>query len=379
MAPLIYLDNNATTRPAREVVDAMQPFLQELWGNPSSRHTFGNQVGRHIEKTREQVARLVGAKRPSEILFTSSGSESNLTAIRSAVAADPHKRKIVTTAVEHPSVLMVMRELERQGYPVTYLAADAKGRLDFGMLEASLTPDTALVSIMWANNETGVIFPVGEIAKYCEALNIPLHVDAVQAAGKIPIDMSRMPVSYLSLSGHKFHAPKGVGALYIRRGTRFTPLFPGGHQEMGRRAGTENAASIAGMGKAAELALTSLSQQTSVGLLRDRLEVRIRTSIPDAVINGDHASRLPNTSNISFPGLEGEAILLLLNEHGICASTGSACTSGSMEPSHVLTAMGIQQHLAQGTIRLSLSRETTEAEIDEAAEKIVAVVKRLSA
>lgn len=374
---ITYLDNNATTKVAPEVIEAMLPFFTDLWGNASSIHSFGGRVGKHIDCAREQVAKLINAE-ISEIIFTSSGSESDNTALHSATAAAPSKKRIVTTNVEHPAVLNVAKEYEKRGYEVIYLPVDGKGQISIEELESKLTSDTAIVSIMWANNETGTLFPIEEIAKLCAAKKIPLHVDAVQAVGKIPIDLKKIPITFLSISGHKLHAPKGVGALFVRRGTPFIPFILGGHQEKGRRAGTENSASIVGFGKACELAQKNIDQEvTEVARLRDRLEDGILRDIPKSLINGDSANRLPNTTNIGFEGIEGEAILLMLNEFGICASSGSACTTGSLEPSHVLMAMGIPFTRAHGSIRFSLSRYTTAGEIDLVLEKMPGIIKRL--
>lgn len=374
----VYVDNNATTQVAPEVIDAMLPFLREMWGNPSSMHTFGGQVAKYIDKAREQVAALIGAQRASEIVFTSCGSESDNTAIRSALLAEPSKRHIITTNVEHPAVLNLCKELQKEGYDVTFLSVDGEGRLDLDKFKKCLRDDTAIVSIMWANNETGVIFPIEEIAAECERRNVPLHVDAVQAVGKIPIDLKTTPITYLALSGHKLHAPKGVGALYVRRGTKFHPWLVGGHQEHGKRGGTENVASIVGLGVASELALKNMEdEKTRIAALRDTLEKGILNSIPKSYVNGDRKMRLPNTTSISFEGIEGEAILLLMNEYGICASSGSACTSGSLLPSHVLVAMGIPFTRAHGSIRFSLSRYNSEDEVAFILEKMPGIVSRL--
>jgi cysteine desulfurase len=375
---IIYVDNNATTQVAPEVIDAMLPFLKDMWANPSSMHTFGGQVAKYIDKAREQVAALIGAERASEIIFTSCGTESDNTAIRAALLVSPEKRHIVTSRVEHPAVLNLCKELEKEGYRVTFLSVDGKGRLDLEKFKTSLNDDTAIVSIMWANNETGVIFPIEEIAAECAKRNIPLHVDAVQVVGKIPIDLSKTPITYLALSGHKLHAPKGVGALYVRRGTKFHPWMIGGHQEHGRRGGTENVASIAGLGVACELARVHLeTEKTRIAALRDRLEKGILESVSRSFVNGDPNMRLPNTTSISFEAIEGEAILLLMNEYGICASSGSACTSGSLLPSHVLVAMGIPFTRAHGSIRFSLSRYNTQEEIDFIIEKMPGIVSQL--
>ncbi|MDA8083593.1 MAG: cysteine desulfurase NifS [Nitrospiraceae bacterium] len=374
---VVYLDNNATTRPAPEVLDAMNPFLTDCYGNPSSMHTFGGQVHRRIEEAREHVARLINAD-PGEIIFTSCGTESDNTALMSAVESNPRKRHIITTRVEHPAVLNFCHHLGRKGHRITYLPVDSRGLLDMNLFRKSVDEDTALVSIMYANNETGVIFPVGEIADFLADRDILFHTDAVQAVGKIPVDVRMTKVDMLSLSGHKIHAPKGIGALYVRKGTRFYPYLIGGHQEHSRRAGTENVASIIGLGKAAELALAHLEEERlSVSRRRDRLEQGLLACCPNAGVNGDSGSRLPNTTNISFEYIEGEAILLRLDEHGICASSGSACSSGSLEPSHVLRAMGIPYTGVHGSIRFSLSRYTTGDEIERVIAIMPGIVKEL--
>jgi len=373
----IYLDNNATTAVAPEVPDAMLPYYRDFYGNPSSMHTFGGQVHREIEKARAQVAALINAE-PEEIVFTSCGSESDNTALMSAVESFPHKRHIVTTRVEHPAVLNFVRYLSRKGLRATFLPVDSLGRLDRDVFLKALDDETAIVSIMFANNETGVIFPIAELGELARGKGILFHTDAVQAGGKLPLDVKKLAVDMLSLSGHKVHAPKGVGALYIRKGTRFHPYLIGGHQEHGRRAGTENVAAIIGMGIACELARTHLTAETvRLAGLRDRLEQALLRTCPDARVNGDIANRLPNTTNISFEFVEGEAILLRLNEYGICASSGSACSSGSLEPSHVLRAMGIPFTAIHGSIRFSLSRYTTDAEIDRVIELLPGIIKEL--
>jgi cysteine desulfurase len=374
---VIYADNNATTQVAPEVLEEILPYFHDLYGNPSSMHSFGGQVAGRLREGREKVARLIGAT-PGEILFTSCGTESDNTAIRAAIASHPHKKHIVTTRVEHPAVKNLCEHLGRHGYRVTFLPVDRHGRLDLEHLHKVLSSDTAIVSIMWANNETGVIFPIEEIAQMVREMGIVFHTDAVQAVGKIPIDMGQIPVDMLSLSGHKLHAPKGIGALYVRKGTKFSPFLIGGHQEGGRRGGTENVASIIGLGKACELALEHLGEENErVKSLRDKLENGILKRIPSAMVNGDREHRLPNTTSISFEYVEGEAILLMMNEFGICASSGSACTSGSLEPSHVLRAMGVPFTAAHGSIRFSLSIYNTEEEIDFIIEKLPAIIERL--
>jgi len=373
----IYFDNNATTQVAEEVLEEIQPLFCELYGNPSSMHTFGGQMGRRIAQAREQVAGLLGCD-PSEIVFTNGGTESDNTAIKGTLAALPNKRKIITSRVEHPAVLTVCRELENQGYTVIELGVDKDGRLDLKQLAEQLDDYTALVTIMYANNETGVIFPIDEISRMTADKGVVFHTDAVQAVGKIPLNLSKSNIDLLSLSGHKLHGPKGVGILYVRKGTRLAPYMLGGHQEAGRRAGTENVPGIVGLGKACELAAESFEQEISkVKKLRDKLENAILDSCTDARLNGDKENRLPNTTNISFEYIEGEAILLMLDQYGICASSGSACTSGSLEPSHVLRAMGVPFTAAHGSIRFSLSRYSTEEEVDYTIEHMPPIVNQL--
>jgi len=373
----IYFDNNATTKVAEEVLEEMRPLFCELYGNPSSMHTFGGQIGHRIKKAREQVASLLGCD-PSEIIFTSCGTESDNAAIRGALAAVPNKRKVVTSRVEHPAVLTVCRDLENAGYTVVEIGVDKQGRLDLDEFEDRIDDYTALVTIMYANNETGTVFPIEKIARMAADKGALFHTDAVQAVGKIPLDLARSHIDLLSLSGHKLHAPKGVGVLYVRKGTRLSPFMLGGHQEAGRRAGTENVPGIVGLGKACELAARNIKvENTRVKALRDRLEKAILESCPDCRINGDTGNRLPNTTNISFGFIEGEAILLMLDKYGICASSGSACTSGSLEPSHVLRAMGVPFTAAHGSIRFSLSRYNTEEEIDFTIEKMPKIVNQL--
>ncbi|MDD3529475.1 MAG: cysteine desulfurase NifS [Gallionellaceae bacterium] len=378
----IYLDNNATTRVDDAVVAAMLPFFTEQFGNPSSMHSFGNKVGLAIKKARLQVQELLGAEHESEIIFTSCGTESDSTAILSALRASPERKEIITTSIEHPAVLALCSHLEKEGYRTHFLKVDEKGRLDLAEYQRLLSDRVAVVSVMWANNETGTLFPVERMAEMAHAAGIPFHTDAVQAVGKVPIDLKNSKIDMLSLSGHKLHAPKGVGVLYLRRGVRFRPLLRGGHQERGRRAGTENSAAIVGLGLACEQAMRHLHyENTEVKRLRDRLEAGILARVPRAFATGDVDNRLPNTSNIAFEFIEGEAILLLLNKFGIAASSGSACTSGSLEPSHVMRAMGIPYTAAHGTIRFSLSRYTTAAEVDRVIQvvpEIVAQLRRLS-
>ncbi len=373
----VYFDNNATTKVAEEVFEEMKPFLCDLYGNPSSMHTFGGQVGRYVRNAREQVAGLLGCD-PSEIMFTSCGTESDNTAIKGTLAAIPNRRKVITTRVEHPAVLGVCRDLDNYGYTVAEISVDKFGRLDLDELEDQLDNDTALVSVMYANNETGTVFPIDRIAEMVTSRGAVFHTDAVQAVGKIPLNLFQSHIDLLSLSGHKLHAPKGIGVLFVRKGTRLLPFMLGGHQEGGRRAGTENVAGIVALGKACELAGKSIEQENNkVKKLRDKLEKAILKQCPDCQINGDVKNRLPNTSNISFEYIEGEAILLMLDRFGICASSGSACTSGSLEPSHVLRAMGVPFTAAHGSIRFSLSRYNTEEEIDYATEKIPPIIEQL--
>lgn len=374
----IYLDNNATTRVDPAVVDAMLPFFTEQFGNPSSLHGFGSQVGRAIRQARRRVQELLGAEYDSEIIFTSCGTESDSTAILSALKAQPDRREIITTTVEHPAVLTLCEHLEKDGYTVHRLAVDRRGRLDLDRYRSLLSGRVAVVSVMWANNETGTLFPVREMAEPAAAAGVMFHTDAVQAMGKVPVDLKHTAIDMLSLSGHKLHAPKGIGVLYLRRGTRFRPLLRGGHQERGRRAGTENSASIVALGKAAELAIAHMDYENgAVRAMRDRLEEGILAAVPNAFVTGDPDRRLPNTTNIAFEYIEGEAILLLLNKDGIAASSGSACTSGSLEPSHVMRAMGVPYTAAHGTVRFSLSRYNTMDEIERVIEAVPPIVARL--
>ncbi len=378
----IYLDNNATTQCDPKVVEAMLPYFLEQFGNPSSIHSFGNGVGRAIAKARKQIQALLGAKHDSEIILTSCGTESDNTAILSALKCFPGRKEIIITTVEHPAVLALCAQLEKDGYRIHRLAVDGKGRLDLDEYRKLLTPNVAIVSVMWANNETGTLFPVEEMAAMASAAGVQFHTDAVQAVGKVPIDLKNSAIDMLSLSGHKLHAPKGIGVLYLKRGARFRPLLRGGHQERGRRAGTENSASVVGLGKACELALEHIEYENSqVKALRDRLEQGILSQVPNCFVTGDPSNRLPNTTNIAFEYIEGEAILMLLNKKGIAASSGSACTSGSLEPSHVMRAMNIPYTAAHGTIRFSLSRYNTPAEIEQviaAVPPIAAELRRLS-
>ncbi len=373
----IYVDNNATTAVAPEVLEAMTPYFTELYGNPSSAHSFGGNVAKFLTTARARIADLIGAQ-PEEIIFTSCGTESDNTAIHAVIAANPDKKHIVTTRVEHPAIKNLYEHLAKHGYRVTFVPVDRKGRLDTAYLLDSLSDNTAVVSIMWANNESGVLFPIEEISREVHDRGIVFHTDAVQAAGKIAINVADTAVDMLSLSGHKIHAPKGVGVLYVRRGVAFSPFLIGGHQERGRRGGTENVASIVAMGKAAELAKANLPDlDTRVRQLRDKLEQGLLERTPKSSVNGDREQRLPSTTSIGFDAVEGEALLLMMDELGICASSGSACTSGSLEPSHVLRAMGVPFTSAHGSIRFSLSHYNTEEEIDYIIEKLPPIIANL--
>ena len=373
---LIYLDNNATTRLAPEALEAMLPFLREQFGNAGSAHVLGHLSEGAVVQAREQVAAMLSAS-PAEIVFNSGGTEGINHAFRGVFEAFPKKRHFITTAVEHPAVLAVCDWLKANGADITVLGVDGEGRLNLRDLEASIRPDTALVSLMAANNESGVIFPLDEAALIVKGKGALLHVDATQAIGKIALDLARTPIDLLNFSAHKFHGPKGAGGLFIRRGLRLKPFMLGGHQERGRRGGTENVPGIVGLGKAAELAAGHLPQAGAVAVLRDRLESEVRSHISDASVNGGSAPRLPNTSSLSFKGIEGEALLLKLSERGVCVSTGSACTTGQKEPSHVLCAMGIAKEYLMGTIRVSLSRYTTEEEIAKISAMLAEIVEEL--
>ncbi|SEQ76069.1 cysteine desulfurase [Solimonas aquatica] len=375
----IYFDNNATTRVDPRVLEAMLPFFSEQFGNASSMHAFGAQVGGALKRAREQVQELLGAEFDHEIVFTGGGTESDNTAILSALETQTGRNEIITSAVEHPAVLALCDWLQKtRGVKVHRIGVDAKGRLDLDAYRKALGPKTAIASIMWANNETGTLFPVEQLAELAHEAGVLFHTDAVQAVGKIPLDLKNSEIDFLSLSAHKLHGPKGIGALYVRRGVRLRPLIRGGHQERGRRAGTENAPAIVGLGKAAELALQYMPEELGrVRELRDRLEQGIVARIPRCLVNGDISQRLPNTSNIAFEFIEGEAILLLMNQHGIAASSGSACTSGSLEPSHVLRAMNIPYTAAHGSTRFSLSRENTQEEVDRVLAVMPGIIARL--
>jgi cysteine desulfurase len=373
----VYLDNNATTKVDEIVFEEMRPYFCQLYGNPSSMHFFGGQVQKKVDEARNRVANLLGAL-PEEIIFTSCGTESDNAAIRSALEIFPERRHIITTRVEHPAVLTLCRNLAKRGYRVTELSVDGEGRLDIDELRTVIDEDTAIVSVMYANNETGVVFPIEEIGAIVKEKGALFHTDAVQAVGKISMDMAKSTVDMLALSGHKLHAPKGIGAMYLRKGVPFRPFMVGGHQERNRRAGTENTASIIALGKACELAGQFMGDENNrVKAMRDCLEREILARIPKVRVNGGLAERLPNTLSVAFEFVEGEAILLLLNEKGICASSGSACTSGSLEPSHVLRAMGVPFTCAHGSIRFSLSRFNTDEEIDLIIRELPPVIDRL--
>ncbi len=381
MEKVVYLDNNATTKVDERVVAEMTPYFSELYGNPSSMHDFGGKVGHKMKEARQRVADFMGASSPSEIVFTASGSESANMAIRGVLEANKTKKHIITTKIEHPCVLSLYKLLEKQSYRVTYLSVDNEGNLDLQELEDAVNEETIVVSIMYANNETGIILPVEKAAEIVKKKNprAKVFVDAVQAAGKIKLDVKNTQIDLMGISGHKIHAPKGVGALYIKKGTLVLPLIIGGHQERGKRAGTENVPYMIALGKACELASEALDDElTRVKMLRDKLETGIMSAIPNARLNANVQNRVPNTTNIGFQYIEGELILLHLSDEGICASSGSACTSGSLEPSHVLKAMGIPFTALHGSIRFSLSRYTTEDEIDYVLEKLPPIIRKLS-
>ena len=374
-----YFDNNATTRIAPEVFEAMRPFLTDLWGNASSGYQFGRQVAKHLDTAREQLAAMLNAE-PREIVFTSCGTESSNAALHSALVTQPGKRHVLTTAVEHSANMNFGAFLERRGYEVTFLPVESDGSLDLHLLEKSIRPDTAIVSVMWANNETGVLFPIEEIAAICHSKGAIFHTDAVQVAGKLPMDVRALDCDFLSLSAHKLHAPKGIGALYVKRKTKFQPYLIGGHQEHGRRAGTENVPYIVGFGRAAELAVANLREEdTRIRGLRERFEQAVLSTVPNTLRNGAKEPRLPNTSNIAFESVEAEAILMLLDQEGICASSGSACTTGSLNPSHVLTAMGVSPMRARGSVRFSFGIYNTAAELDYLLSKLPPIIAKLRA
>ena len=376
----VYFDNNATTRVAPEVVEAMMPFFGELYGNPSSMHAFGGNVAKYVDKAREQVAAFLNAS-PEEIIFTSCATESDNTALRGGIEYLGEKSALITTAVEHPAILQSAHKVGEMGHEVVKLGVDHKGQINLEELKAQLKANNekgvkSLVSIMWANNETGVIFPMEQIADICKEYGAVLHTDAVQVAGKIKVDVKKVPVDMLSMSGHKFHAPKGIGILYLRKGSFFRPFMLGGHQERGLRAGTENVPYIVGLAKACEIANYD---ETGIGAMRDKLQAGIMAALPDSIINGDTEHRLPGTLNISFPYVEGEAIAYHLSDAGICISTGSACASGSLDPSHVIRAMGVPFIAVHGSVRFSLSRYNTMEEVDYVLEKLPPIIKNLRA
>ncbi|QOV66642.1 cysteine desulfurase NifS [Citrobacter sp. BDA59-3] len=373
----VYLDNNATTRIDPMVLEAMMPFLTEHYGNPSSIHDFGLPSRGALERAHQQVAALLGADHASEIIFTSCATEATSTALHACIELLPERREIITTTVEHPATLAVCEHLERQGYLIHRIAVNAEGALDMAQYRQALSHRVAVVSVMWANNETGVIFPVAEMAELAHEYGALFHCDAVQAVGKIPLAVGKTAIDMLSCSAHKLHGPKGVGCLYLRRGTRFRPLLRGGHQERGRRAGTENIAGIVGMGSACELAQVHLPGMGEIARLRDYLQDELVNSVPSVMVMGGEQPRVPGTANLAFEFIEGEAILLLLNQAGIAASSGSACTSGSLEPSHVMRAMNIPYTAAHGSIRFSLSRYTREKEIDYVIATLPPIIARL--
>jgi cysteine desulfurase len=374
---MIYFDNNATTQVDPEVLQQMLPFLQDQYGNPSSVYSFGKRAAKAVNIAREQIADLLRCE-PSEIVFTSCGTESDNSAIQSALLIDPDRKHLVTSRVEHSAVVKHAEALARRGYEVTWLDVDSEGLIDLDELERAIRDDTAIVSLMWANNETGVLFPIEEAAEICRSKETVFHTDAVQAIGKIDIDLRRIPINFLSLSGHKLHAPKGVGALYMNRKTRFNPYIIGGGQENKKRGGTENTASIVGLGKAAEIAYAALrDENTRVKALRDRFEQGVLGAVPSVQVNGHRSRRLPNTSNLAIEGIDSEGMLMLLDQKGLCCSAGSACTAGSLEPSHVLRAMGYSTDRARGSLRFSFGRFNSEAEIDQALRIIPNAVEKL--
>jgi len=374
---VIYLDNNSSTRVDPAVLEEMMPFLTTQYGNPSGSHRFGTKVKEATNLAHERLAALLGCE-PGEIVFTSGGTESDNTAIHSALQMSPERRHLVTTSVEHNAVLNYCEAVVRRGCEVTVVEVNDHGHLDLGELERAIRPDTACVSVMWANNETGVIFPLPEIADLCRSKGVFFHTDAVQAVGKMPINLSGLPIHFLSLSGHKLHAPKGVGALYVNRKARFQPMMVGGPQEGGRRAGTDNVPSIVGLGKAAELALETIEEEnTRVRALRDRFESTLLASLEDVQVNGDPAARLPNTSNLAFTGVDAQAILMKLDQEGICCSLGSSCTTGAVQPSHVLRALHFSNERARSSLRFSFGRYNTESELDRVLEILPRIVRKL--
>ncbi|MFG1352442.1 cysteine desulfurase NifS [Xanthobacter autotrophicus] len=377
----VYLDNNATTRTDPAVVEAMLPFFSEHFGNASSTHAFGEHVGEALKTARKQLQALLGAAFDHEIIYTSGGTEADSTAILSALETQEGRDEIVTSTVEHPAILTLVAHLEKtRGIKVHLIGVDSHGRLDVDAYARALSAKTAVASVMWANNETGTLFPVTELAEQAKAVGALFHTDAVQAVGKVAIDLKSTAIDMLSLSGHKLHGPKGIGALYVKKGVKFRPLIRGGHQERGRRGGTENVPGIIGLGAAADLALQHMDdERTRVKALRDRLEQGILQQVSNTLLNGDGENRLPNTANIAFEYLDGEAVLHNLNKAGVAASTGSACTSGSTEPSHVLRAMNLPSTALHGALRLSLSRENTGEDVDRVLEALPEIVTRLRA
>lgn len=379
MDKTVYFDNNATTRVAPEVRDVMLPFLDNLYGNPSSMHAFGGRVAKYVDRAREEVARFINCS-PEEIIFTSCATESDNAAIRGTADWFGRDLKVITTAVEHPAVLQPVRRLKAQGHETVELPVNGIGQIDLEQLRAELASAKGpkLVSAMWANNETGTVFPIAKIAEICKEYGAVLHTDAVQAAGKAKIDVQAVPVDMLSISGHKFHAPKGIGFMFVRKGTKLKPFMLGGHQESGRRAGTENVPYIVGLAKACELARLGIAdEEKKLTALRDRLEAGIVAKCPNVRVNGDRENRLPNTLNVSFEYIEGEAIAYHLSDLGICISTGSACASGSLDPSHVIRAMGVPFTAVHGSVRFSLSRYSTDEEVDYVLEKLPPVIANL--
>lgn len=376
---IIYLDNNATTRPDPAVVEEMVLYLEKLWGNPSSGYRFGKQVRAAVDLARQRVATLLGCE-PSEIVFTSGGTESNNTAINAALLVDSKRQHIVTTSVEHNAVVRYCEDVAKRGCDVTFLSVSEEGEIDLAELEAAIRPDTAIISVMWANNETGVVYPIDEIAEIARRKRVLFHTDAVQAVGKVPLKLGERGISFLSLSAHKFHGPKGIGALYVNRNARFSPMIFGGSQENKRRAGTENVASMVGLGKAAELALAALEHdQERIHKLRDRFELELLEKIPGVLVNGSARNRLGNTSNLAFPGIDAQALLIMFDQKGICSSIGSACLTGSLQSSHVLRAMKLADDRARGSVRFSLGRFNTEAQIEKALELIPPIIEKLRA
>ncbi len=376
---IIYLDNNATTQLDPAVIEEMRPFLEKFYGNPSSGYQFGAQVREAVEMARDRVATLLGCL-PNEIIFTGCGTESNNTTLNAALQLDPARQHVVTSTVEHSAITKHCEQLVRRGCALTALGVDESGNLDLDEFERAIRPDTAIVSLMWANNETGVLFPIEKLAEIAHRKRVLFHTDAIQAVGKIPIRVAETKINFLSLSGHKLHAPKGVGALYLNRRAAFRPTLFGGSQENGRRAGTENVASIVGLGKAAELAAEELAdEQTRVRAMRDRFEETILTRVPESFVNGDRAARLPNTSSISFAGIESDAALVMLDQQNLCCSAGSACRTGSLEVSHVLRAMNLGADRLRGSLRFSFGRFNTDVDVDKAIAIVPRVIEKLRA